>query len=429
MQSIGSALSNIAVNQINKVNLDNFKSAEKLTSGIQINQAADDAAGLAISTGFQTMLQSGKAVSKGLNDGISYTQVASGALSEVQSLLQRARELSLQSMNGTYTDKNREQMNVEYNQIKAEIDRIAETTSFNGVYPLKNITESPPSPTQTLEVHTSWTVDFEVDTYVLDPSGDGMGFNFDLIGVVDSNGDSLSTDSGGSTNSSLITGANNEYFYWNNGAPEGTYRVYIDNFAHGASYNFPFDVTIDFNANGITKSQVVTVPANTRTIGPIELSYDLDQFGLTEQIDILSEISPSGDESFISINKTGSTVEDLRLGVVYPKDGREPYASNISTAENAKDAAGILDAAIDKVSDYQAYYGAKSNALEKSFSRLQIQMQNIASSKSQVYDADYAKESANLARTHILQNSAGSMLSHINQSKSDVLQLLTGLTN
>lgn len=138
MLSIGGSLSNASINHINKNSLDNLRSAEKMTSGIRINRAADDAAGLAVSTGFQTILQSGQAVSKGINDGISYTQVANGALAEVENLLQRARELSLQSMNGTYTDENRAQMNIEYTQVKAEIDRIAETTSFNGTYPFQS---------------------------------------------------------------------------------------------------------------------------------------------------------------------------------------------------------------------------------------------------------------------------------------------------
>lgn len=94
------------------------------------------------------------------------------------------------------------------------------------------------------------------------------------------------------------------------------------------------------------------------------------------------------------------------------------------TADEAKSSVEILDSAIEQVTDYQVHYGVKSNELESSFNRLQIQLENVAASKSQTYDTDYAKQSANLARTQLLQNSGTSMLLHINQSKESVLQLL-----
>ena len=108
------------------------KAMEKLSSGLRINRAADDAAGLAISEKMRSQIRGLNQASRNAQDGISMIQTAEGALSETQAIGQRMRELAVQSANGTYTDEDRALINQEFLQLKSEIDRIATDTEFNG---------------------------------------------------------------------------------------------------------------------------------------------------------------------------------------------------------------------------------------------------------------------------------------------------------
>ena len=117
--------------QLGSANNAQSKSMEKLSSGLRINRAGDDAAGLAISEKMRGQVRGLDQASANAQDGISLIQTAEGALNETQSILQRMRELSVQSSNDTNTDTDREELQKEINQLTEEIDRIAETTEFN----------------------------------------------------------------------------------------------------------------------------------------------------------------------------------------------------------------------------------------------------------------------------------------------------------
>ena len=109
------------------------KSSEKLSSGYRINRAADDAAGLSISEKMRTQIRGLTRASENIEDGISLWQVADGALNETVDILQRMRELAIQSANGTNAESDRQYIEMEIAQLKDEINRIAETTKFNDV--------------------------------------------------------------------------------------------------------------------------------------------------------------------------------------------------------------------------------------------------------------------------------------------------------
>ena len=106
---------------------------ERLTSGLRINKAADDAAGLAVATGMTTQVMGTDQAVRNANDGISLIQTVDGATEEIVNMMQRMRELSVQALNGTYNAENRAQMNEEFTQLQGEIDRVAKTTKFNEV--------------------------------------------------------------------------------------------------------------------------------------------------------------------------------------------------------------------------------------------------------------------------------------------------------
>ncbi|UCG17950.1 MAG: flagellin [Thiotrichales bacterium] len=122
------------------------KSVEKMASGLRINKSADDSAGLSISTNMNTHIKNSETIKRGIGQGIDYTQVAMGALTEMTDMVQRMRELSLQAMNGTYNDKQRVHIDAEYQQLVKELDRIAETTEYNGAFPFVQTVTTPPPP-------------------------------------------------------------------------------------------------------------------------------------------------------------------------------------------------------------------------------------------------------------------------------------------
>ena len=122
---------NLGVNQRNL-----SKNLEKLSSGFRINRAGDDAAGLAISESMRSQINGLNQAAKNADDAIGLIQTAEGALTETHSMLQRMKTLATQSANGTYTDEARANIQKEFNQLKTEIDRIADTTEFSGVKPL-----------------------------------------------------------------------------------------------------------------------------------------------------------------------------------------------------------------------------------------------------------------------------------------------------
>ena len=121
---------------------------ERLTSGLRINKAADDAAGLAVATGMTTQIRGTDQAIRNANDGMSLIQTVDGASEEVVNMLQRMRELAVQSMNGTYNDDNRTQMDAEFQQLTTEINRVAQTTKFNET-DLMNVNDS-------IELHVGW---------------------------------------------------------------------------------------------------------------------------------------------------------------------------------------------------------------------------------------------------------------------------------
>jgi flagellin len=125
-----------AARVLRRSTLDLNKTLERLSSGLRINRAADDAAGLAIAEAFRSIVRGSNVAQRNAQDGISLVQTAEGALSETTNILQRIRELAVQAANGTQSDNNRAAINTEVQQLLAQIDKIALDTEFNGIYML-----------------------------------------------------------------------------------------------------------------------------------------------------------------------------------------------------------------------------------------------------------------------------------------------------
>lgn len=269
---------------LSNTTVDQQTAMERLTSGKRINGAADDAAGLAITTKMTTQVMGTDMSIRNANDGMAKIQTADGATEEISNMMQRMRELGVQALNGTYSTANRSQMQEEFSALQEEIDRVAQTTKFNGV--------------------------------------------------------------------NLLNSA-----------------------ALGASTAKVFHVGWESGVNNKISMSVLNIGTSALSAGGVTLG------SLT-----------------LTSTATGTTA--------------------------ASAAVSKLDVVMSKLNLQRASWGAVQNRLESTVSNLSNVNENIQGARSRIEDADFAKESADLARTQVLQQAGMSMLSQANQQSQNVLSLL-----
>ena len=282
-------------------------SMERLTSGLRINSSADDAAGLAVVTGMNTQSIGTQQAVRNANDSVGMLQTLDGATEEVVNMLQRMRELSIQSMNGTYNNDNRDQMQSEFKQLQSEVVRVADTTKFNGM----NIMNS-----------SSFSATLSV----------------------------------GNVSAGTIASVGNA----------------------SAGNNF--------------KAHVGWEGGHENRIGVAMLDF--------------------------------TTLNGLASATVRLMSGNPASVTFASAVGYASAAISAIDADLASISTMRANWGAIQNRLEYTVSNLSNVDENINASRSRIEDADFARESANLARTQVLQQAGMSMLSQSNQNSQNVLSLL-----
>ena len=373
------------------------KSMEKLSSGLRINRAGDDAAGLAISEKMRSQIRGLNQASRNAQDGISMIQTAEGALSETQAIGQRMRELAVQSANGTYTDEDRELINQEFNQLKSEIDRIANDTEFNGSKVLNG-----------------------------DKSGEKIEFDTGSITSTAATG-GTSLDAANAANVFLKTDLENV-----NTLGEGTFHLKLT--VDGNEAKIELTDTSKFNDNKeyVVDSTTISITEDTEqtiTLGGADFklaklkthikdaqveTVDLTLNNkVTEKTDgVELQVGANKDQMIgVSIGNMGS--RELGLGGV-----------NVSTAEDAKDAIGRLDEAVSRISAQRADLGAAQNRLEHTIASTDNTAENLQAAESRIRDVDMAKEMMNLTKLNVLQQASQSMLAQANQAPQQVLSIL-----
>ena len=370
-------------------NTQQGKSMEKLSSGLRINRAGDDAAGLAISEKMRSQIRGLNQASRNAQDGISMIQTAEGALSETQAIAQRMRELSVQSANGTYTDEDRELINQEFGQLKSEIDRIANDTEFNG----------------------------------------NKVLNGNLSGKKIESGE-LTKLSGTNDMSSKFTIDEDELAKLGEGTFD--FKITVEN--PGNSANVTIDLIDKSQFNGekaYVMDSVVLDKVNTTSTG----SESFEIGGINIEIDIQSlesgaivtftntaeKIDGGGVNLQIGANQNqtiGFSIENMR--------SRELGLGGITvdTAENAQEAIGRLDEAVSKISAQRAELGANQNRLEHTIASTDNTAENLQAAESRIRDVDMAKEMMNLTKLNVLQQASQAMLAQSNQAPQQVLSIL-----
>jgi len=345
-------------------------SLEKLSSGLRINKAGDDAAGLSISEKMKNQVSGLTQATRNAQDGISLIQTAEGALSETHSILNRMRDLTVQAANDTNTDDDREAIQLELDSLTDEIDRIADTTEFN---------------TQGLMNNSEITAE-SVSTSGLKVA--------EFAGVLENGGhvDTAPTDAAGiaETLSTL-----------NNDEISSVVDTYNSNTLEGLEQ--------DLAAAEDTEDQQ-QIDSAQQTLDNYE---ELNVSDFTNELDTEFEFqigANAGEQLSVKIGNMGSG----GLGL----EGIDVVNGDTDEILNT------IDDAISDVSTQRAELGATQNRLDHTISNLTTTKENLSEANSRIVDVDMAEEMMNFTKSNILSQAATSMLAQANQMPQGVLQLL-----
>jgi len=368
---------------------------QRLSSGMRINSAKDDAAGLAISERFSTQIRGLDVATRNANDGISLAQTAEGAMVEIGNNLQRIRELAVQSSNATNSQSDRDALNAEVNQLLSEIDRVSNQTSFNGTKLLNG--------------------DF---TGALFQVGADAGQTIGINSIVDSRISELGKAGfADAVSGAGVTGAS---------TASGTIS----------------GITVNISAGGQAKA----IKLNDVKVGDNDSVEDiqkkvvqafndkLDQTGLHAELDgsniKLTSLKAGQDFTSVtgaSVTGTDATVDFSSFAAATAAAGTDQvHLENldISSFQGAQRALEIVDKALTSVNSSRADMGAIQNRFSSTIANLATTSENLSASRSRIRDTDYAKETAELTRTQILQQAGTAMLAQANSATQNVLSLL-----
>lgn len=372
------------------------KSIEKLSSGFRINRAGDDAAGLAISEKMRGQIRGLNQASRNSQDAISLVQTAEGALNESQAILQRMRELAVQSANDTNTDADRKELQAEVTQLTSELDRIGNTTEFNTKKLLdgsaKGVTE---------EVKGTFAVN-----------------NNSGVTIASTAIETLNTTAG-----TLATGA----------AVNGAYMlVRTDESAAFAAGDFEL-----IGPDGKTSAHIAVTNTNTLTFTGTN-TFAAEQ---TLAVGDLHANMKVGESITFVLGKHEAASSDLANSIMAQVGANSGQTAFISMSDMRAEALGVkqvdisskfgaataietVNLAISKVSSQRSSLGAVQNRLEHTIKNLDTSSENLQASESRIRDVDMAKEMMNFTKNNILQQAAQAMLAQANQQPQGVLQLL-----
>ena len=354
-------------------------SLQRLSSGLRINSAKDDAAGLAISERMTTQIRGLNQAARNANDGISLAQTAEGALVEVSNNLQRIRELAVQSRNATNSASDRAALQEEASQLIAEINRVATTTSFNGVKLLDGSFSN-----QAFQV------------------GANQGETISITSIVNANSTALGTFD----RASVTTVATTTFTAITAG------DITIED-ADGVAIDVG-GIAADTSATERAGSLRDAINAIADQTGVYAVNDTATTVTLVSSHDIVTTIAGTATAATTGIT-AGTTAAASQTGF---------DATDISNVAGADTAMQAMDAALDAVNTARATLGAIQNRFSSVVSSLTTQSENLSASRSRIRDADFAAETANLTRAQILQQAGTAMLAQANAQPQNVLSLL-----
>jgi flagellin len=372
-------------------------SMQRLSSGLRINSAKDDAAGLAIAERMNASVRGLNVAARNANDGISLAQTAEGALGKVGDMLQRMRELAVQSANATNSVDDRKALQAEVTQLRDEIDRIAKGASFNG----KKLLDG------------SFTAAaFQV--------GAGSGENITVGSLADTRAAGLSKIAYAAVTVASFV-------------PNTVITSAATAIAAGA-------LTITVNAVATDLGAIAAAGSGQERLGQVAeainrkasdtgvSAYLVDGGSGAFTIELLSSKTDAAGAAYVP-TMAGFTA--ITTGFVPPTfvaataaAGKGIDTIDVTTDKNAWIAIKKLDSALDQVNGARGTLGAVQSRFENAVGNIQIQAENTTAARGRIMDADFATETANLSRAQILQQAGTAMVAQANQLPQQVLALL-----
>lgn len=363
-------------------------SLQRLSSGLRINSAKDDAAGLSISERMNSQIKGLSVASRNANDGISLAQTAEGALQTIGDNLQRIRELSVQSSNATNSTSDRDALQAEVTQLVSEIDRVANQTSFNGTKLLDG------SFTSKL---------FQVGA----DAGQTIGINQIVDANVDSVGKTRFVADSSATAASGVAATGT--------AVTGTIDITFTNAAGTSS-------TVKSDSINIKAGTSATDAANTIAAA---INAKMDQTGVYAEVSgsNITYKSVKAEQTF-NVAALANGVAAASGGAITGATSTTLQNVDISSFVGASRALETVDKALTSINSARADMGAIQNRFSSTIANLATSSENISAARGRITDADFASETANLSRAQILQQAGTAMLAQANSLPQQVLSLL-----
>ncbi len=356
-------------------------SMQRLSSGLRVNSAKDDAAGLAISERMKAQSSGLAVAARNANDGISLAQTAEGALSKVGDMLQRMRELAVQSSNATNSENDRKAMQAEVSQLISEIDRVAKTSEFNGKKLLNG--------------------DFAGGVFQV---GASAGDNITVGALANVQAKELSNISYAKAATTVTLGTLGAKF-----EESGTLEF--------AGVKVSLDVAGSAKERG---GQVVAA------INAQSASTGIVAFTEGDNVTIYSNTAVATGANKVTWTKTGDSTSSDVHDIVTAEQSNQKGIDTLSVKSQADAWVALkkIDDAINKISSARGDLGALQTRFEKSIENIDIMNENISAARGRIVDADFAAETANLSRSQILQQAGTAMVAQANQLPQNVLSLL-----
>jgi len=388
-------------------------SVERLSSGLRINRAKDDAAGLGISEQIKRQITALNQGARNANDAISMVQAAEGSLSEVSDILIRMKELAVQGRDDALSVTQRKAISDELVQLKNEINSIADRTQFNGLSLLKNSLQQEVSSSSTLKdtSYAAAAASLQVSGLTLRNVNVGT-----YAVVVDAGVISISaqTATGISTSQTITVTAFT--------ADEETKLYDFDEL--GISFTLKNKDGAAVGAASVTSAAVgmttliVTNDFNTATFQLGSSTRD------TMTVTGFKDIRITGYNNNTATGTLGVVEDDVFDDMYETLDLIDGNSVSVLTSTNFATLANRIETAIITIGDFRGNLGAQQNRLEYAINNIKAQSENLSATNSRIRDTDFAAETANLTRTQILQQAATAMLAQANQMPNVILALL-----
>lgn len=375
----------VTQNNLNRTNDLLNTSMERLSTGLRINSAADDAAGLQISNRLEMQNRGMSVAMRNSQDGISMLQTAEGAMDEMTNIAYRMNDLATQASNGTNTASDRQALSAEFNQLASELENIFANSNFGG-QSLFSGSDSLTSSSISLQIGSTTQERLDVDVQK------------ELNGVQNV----LTTFSTAIDIDALKEQANNDY------------QAELDAFATGGATTLT-DGTAGTAPTG-TYSSYADLQAKANS-GDATAVADLTQVEADAKASVTSEIQGNSDGNYVAANS------GVALGAA-TFDSINALTSGISDQASATTAMNTVAGLIDDIGAARAQFGANINRLDHTITNLQNMSENLAASKGRITDADFAVESANMTKNQMLMQAGTQMLAQSKQLPGMAMSLL-----